>query len=94
MGYKPQIPPKIEIIPDPNKSPKSFWGFSGFYPQKTPILYLTPSPKNPRNFSNAHPRPRPVPEISGRGRGKPGIGAPFYHTTVGPNARDGKVTKI
>ena len=59
-----------------------FWGFLGFYPPKTPILSLTLSSKNPQNFPSAHPRPRPVPEISGRGRGKPGIGALTPHTNI------------
>jgi len=87
---KPQYIPKLEPIPIPKVSPIIFWGFSGIKPQKTPKFKPSPSPNIPRNFCKACPRPRPVPENSGRGRRKPGIGAPFPHTS---NYRDDSFQK-
>ena len=69
--------PNIYIIPVPKISPKCFWGFSGKKPQKSPKLNLSPSPKNPQNWSKGLPHPRPVPEIRGRDGENRGSGPRF-----------------
>ena len=73
--------PNIYIIPVPKISPKCFWGFLGKKPQKSPKLNLSPSPKNPQNWSKGLPHPRPVPEIRG-GDGENRGSGPRFTTLV------------
>ena len=82
FGDKTPKNPNFQTNPVPKISPNYFWGFSGIKPQKTPIFNPTPSPKNPQCFFIPCPHPRSVPNNSGTGRGKPGIGAPFPTTNL------------
>ena len=82
FGDKTQKNPNFQTNLIPKISLNYFRGFLGIKPQKTPIFNPTPSPKNPQCFFIPCPHPRPVPENSGTGRGKPGIGAPFPTTSI------------
>ena len=83
LGVKPQKFPNFISSPSP-KYPQNVSGdFRGKNPKNPKFkLILAPekSPKVVQGFASSPPRPRNL----GRGRGKSGMGAPFYHT----NQRD------
>ena len=76
----PRLHPQYLYHPRPQNIPKMFLGIFGEKTPKIPKIKLIPvpekSPKLVQGFASSPPRPR----NSGRGRGKSGIGAPFYHT--------------
>ena len=84
FGDKTPKNPNFQTNPVPKIFPNYFWGYLGIKPQETPILNQTPSPKDPQCFFIPCPHPRPIPENSGTGRGKPGVGAPFPTTNLNP----------
>ena len=65
------------LSPTPINPQNLFGDFQSFIPKK-PRDYAYP---HPQKISEISPMLVPVPEISGRGRGKPGIGAPIPHTS-------------
>ena len=91
----PHLYPQYLYHPRPQNIPKMFLGIFGEKNPKIPKIKLIPvpekSPKLVQGFASSPPRPR----NSGRGRGKSGIGAPFYHTSCFKTSKlKNKATKV
>ena len=66
----------------PQNTPEIFLGICGDKTPKDPKIKLIPIPKKSPKIVQAFSPSPPCPQNSGRGRGKSGIGAPFYHTST------------